>query len=555
MRGFSLMRRSGVLLALMIWVYGGDAMGQRLDYSEAADPMSLSPLNTKFAVDARFSDLIFNRLIGFDEFQRPKAELLESLDPVEVSEDSLSYTFQLKKKVMWHRFKKRGQTFPEKELTADDVVFTYEVLKDSRTDTDKKSIIEVFRDVLPVGRYKVQFRLNRSVGDVRNYFFFPILPRHVFPPNTKFLSSLDDFGRRFVVGTGPYVFRGWSLSKSIALRWNKRYFKEWPELIDESFRRIEDIEMHVNRDQNSAKESLLEGGLDLIPLVVPTHYPELRNNVDINIFPYNPRSVMYLAYNNKHKFFKIKKVRQALTFATGRKRMWEHIYGAALAEEIELNILSGPFPKGEGDPDIAPREYDPERARSLLRSAGFSYTKKDSTAYFTEGGIKEKFSITLKAFGQYEDTRRICEYYQDDLSKVGVEVKLNFIPKERLKIEVLEKKRFDVALLVYSFGPGQDIVEDLFSQAAMRPGRNNITSYTSPQIEALLQENRLTGDPEVKEENKRKMHRILFEDCPGTFLFSMDSVAAYRNDKLGGVEIHPFNFFAYITDWYYIEEY
>jgi len=69
----------------------------------------------------------------------------------------------------------------------------------------------------------------------------------------------------------------------------------------------------------------------------------------------------------------------------------------------------------------------------------------------------------------------------------------------------------------------------------------------------LLDETRTTLDIEKKRTIYKKLHEVLAQDAPYTYLWTLTNYAAY-NRKLRRVQIHPTRFFTYIDEWYIPEE-
>ena len=545
-----------VIVVGLFLLFPGQGAAQRpriLTFNELVEPQTLNPLNTQYEVDARLAGLFFDDLIGVDEFMKPEAHLLESLDPVSVSEDRLRHTFKLREGVMWHPLMQgRKELMPARELTAEDVVFTLQIMRHGRTETNKRHIAYFFRKVTAPDKYLVEFELYSPADDIRNYLFFSVIPKHLFDAKTAFLTSSDDFGIWRVVGTGPYEFLAWKQNKGIAMRRNTHYFKGWPDLIEEGSAYINLMQMRLQRDQNASKENLLAGGAQLLPLVSPVHYSELRSNPRIRLQSYNPRSIMMFAYNTSRPPLDKAEVRRAFMHAVNRKRMLDQVYGASVAQDAKINILSGPYPGQEGDPDLEPLACDLDVARQLLRDAGLA--EEDGKFYTQEGGVRQPLTLNLRVAETQEYRRRICEYFQADLGKLGVEVRIEFMPAGNWRKQVIVDRDYDATLVQYSFAPTANIVEELFSETAKMGGGNNITLYTNPEIDRLLHANRSTDDPQIVTKNKHRMHAILHQACPATFLFSTPNYAAYRVDELAGVEIHPFRFFAFVANWYFVPQ-
>ncbi|MBU0701167.1 hypothetical protein KKE26_07750 [bacterium] len=527
---------------IMIVVFlSSRAFGGGLKYAELVEPQTLNPLNMVDTVSFRFSNLLYNGLMWTDQEMLPEPELLKLKEPVSISDDGKTYVFQLKDNVVWSD----GQPF-----TAKDVEFTFKMIADSRTDTNLGWIRDVFADVTAIDTHTVKFTLQRKINkdDLLGMLFFKVIPYHCFPENKEYISVNDNFGRAVVQGTGPYTFNKWIPNKGIRLVRNKGYFKPFRKLNeDQGQTRIDEIIMKYIRDPLVQVESLLNPeGIQLIPVINPVYYNRIRANEDCSLIRYNSRRFAFFAYNCTNEFFKDPRVRLALTYAVNREAMIENVFGADMDK---TQIMSGPYPPGEGDPNLEPIPYDPEKAVKLLNEAGFFDKNGD--------GILEKngkdFEITLKSYAKDEDMRRVCTMYQADLLKIGVKLrngKINFMEMNKWMKEVLKNRIFDVTFGTWIFHEDTDIVDDLFSSASARTDGNNFVSYVDPQVEKLLSLNRFTIDGEVRRANKQEIHRIIRQECPYTFLFTLPAYAGVRSSTLKGVIIHPCYFFAYITDWY-----
>jgi peptide/nickel transport system substrate-binding protein len=538
------MRNTGMFAGIMIFMlmYSNICISGTMKYAESVEPQTLNPLNMIDAVSFRFSNLLYNSLMCIDIDMIPAPELLDSDKPVAVSNDNKVYTFRLRDDVVWHD----GVPF-----TAQDVEFTFRMVKDTRTDTNLGWIRDAFVDVSATGTYTVKFILNRSASldELLGRFFFKIIPAHLFPKDKEYISVYDDFGKKTVCGTGPYVFRKWIPGKGIKLVRNNKYFKPFRKLVQDSGDTgIDTIIMKYMRDPRVQVESLLNPeGIHLIPVVSPVYYPEIRGNEYCDLIRYNSRKFAYFAYNCKHKFFKDVRVRLALTYATNREAMIEKVYGVADMDKTQ--IMSGPYLPGEGDPNVVPVPYDPQKAIQLLIEVGFN--DSDGDGILEKDG--EEFEVSLKTYVQDECLRRVCILYQADLLKIGVKLKggkIEFMEMNKWMQEVFKERDFDITFGTWMFHEDTDIVDNLFSSTAAISGGNNFVSYINPKVERLLSINRYTFDGEIIRKNKYELHRIIRNDCPYTFLFTLPAYAGVRSSTLKGVTIHPCYFFGYITEWY-----
>jgi len=526
--------------------------GQQMGYTEIAMPITLNPLFMEDIISFRFSSLIYDGLWKKDIYSIPVPHLLESLDPIEKisdigfslkpdgSLDGRKYTFRLKNGVRWHPLPSAYASGSSSlvELTAADVEFTYKMIKNSQTPTIYNDILGRIRNIKVVDKYLIEVTLrNRAPKDVvLSELHFKILPAHCFTENQKHIQPDDDFGRKVIVGTGPFRFHRYN-PDSIELRRYHDYFLGWRKLPDKVLP-IDGILMQKPPDENVALGMLMTGReIQLIPDTRPADWIKLRRP-EIDLRRYHSRGFMYIGYNCQRAHFNIKEVREALTYAVNRLEMLKVIYGEDVDEK---QIISGPYPPGEGDATIKPRQNDPNKARELLKSAGFNV---DEPQILDRNG--EAFSFTLKTYVKREDEHRICERYQSQLAEIGIKVNIQYVEKNKWLKEVIKERNFDAVFHQWVFNEDTNIVADLFAQGS----GSNFVGYFNPEVTALILANEVEFDPDIRKQNKYKLHGILHDACPYTFLFSVPKRAAVRQDKLGGVDIHPYDFFTYIARWY-----
>ena len=128
--------------------------GGILNYSEYGRPATLDPITSNETISLRIMELVFNGLVGIDEKQEIVPELAERW---EASKDGRVFTFFLRKDVKWHP--REGET--PRPFTADDVVFTYNIMMHPKTITPLKVRYEFIEKVEKTGDYTVVCTLKR----------------------------------------------------------------------------------------------------------------------------------------------------------------------------------------------------------------------------------------------------------------------------------------------------------------------------------------------------------------------------------------------------------
>ena len=128
--------------------------GGVLSYGEYGRPATLDPITSNEMISLRISELLFNGLVGINERQDVVPELAQSW---EVSKDGRVYTFSLRKDVTWHQ--RPGEALVP--FTANDVIFTYNIMMNPKTITPLKVRFEFIEKAEKLDDYTVRFTLKR----------------------------------------------------------------------------------------------------------------------------------------------------------------------------------------------------------------------------------------------------------------------------------------------------------------------------------------------------------------------------------------------------------
>ncbi len=506
----------------------GNPDGGALNYGEYGRATTLDPITSNDMISLRISELIFNGLVGIDEKQEIVPELAEQ---VEVSDDGLKYTFYLRKDVTWHP--REGEE--PKPFTADDVIFTYNVMMHPKTVTSLKVRFEFIESVTKIDDYTVEFTLKRPILNALAKFSFKIIPKHG-PENPEFLTREDPFVHK-PIGTGSYMLRNITADREVVVVANDNYFQGRPH--------IDKFIARPFADQNIMSQALMFNAIDMIVLVNPRDIPQIQGDKRFVLQPYNALSYSFFGYNMRSPLLADKRVRKAITYAVNRQEMLDSFF------QGQGTIISGPFAPGSWayNLDVQPLPYDPQKAIELLNEAGF--VQGDDGIMEKDG---EKLSLMLKVpiEKESEAVKRVVLAFKNYLSKIGVDIQGEFKEWMSWKEDVFLKHDFDVIFASWVFDDSADITS-LFHSSEIGPWRNNFGAYANPEVDGLIVESKLTLDHEKRRTIYRKLHSTLAEECPYTFLWTLTNYAAYHK-KLRHVAIHPYKFFSFADEWYIPEQ-
>jgi len=162
------------------------------------------------------------------------------------------------------------------------------------------------------------------------------------------------------VGTGPYKFKSWRKDGFIELEAFDDYFMGKPTAKKVTFRVVPEVAARI--------AGLVSGEFNIAVDIPPDQIDVLKRYDDIELKPVVLDNVHLIVFNTTHPVLKDKRVRQALSLAIDRqllvKTLWTGMTtipnGHQLPEFGELY-----------NKDRAGYVYDPEKAKALLKEAGY----------------------------------------------------------------------------------------------------------------------------------------------------------------------------------------
>jgi peptide/nickel transport system substrate-binding protein/oligopeptide transport system substrate-binding protein len=478
-----------VLLALVcLLTVAGQTHGEERVYRRPIgnDPATLDPALITDIYGRSVAQQIFDGLVSFDQTLAVTPALAQFW---RASRDGLTWTFTLRKGVRFHH---------GREVTADDVVYSFTRLLDPRLKSDAADLFASIRGataysrgqastvagLAALDRYTVQFSLvdahvpfvtTLAVGQAK------IVPRDVVERDPV------GFGMK-PVGTGPFRFEHWERGKEIVLSAHPGYFEEPPRLSRIVYR------IFPGGQLDTVYEEFLKGELD--DTYPPTR--EYRRAVASGRHVYMRRptiSVRFYGLNTRTKPLDDRRVRLALLHAIDRQ---------AIIEDIHLGkhtLARGVVPPGTlgFNPALAAPGYDPARARALLAEAGYP------------GGrglprIEIWSSVTNEAIVKEHDLIR------RSLDAVGVKAEFRYLTDWPAFSKALSERRLPAFLYAwFADVPDPDnFLAKLFHSRSAR----NFMSYHNAAVDQLIDDARLAVDPQRRVELYRRAEQLVMDDAP-----------------------------------------
>ncbi|MEK6748572.1 MAG: ABC transporter substrate-binding protein [Pseudomonadota bacterium] len=501
-----------------------DRVGGTLGYGEYGRPATIDPITSNDMIALRLTELIFNGLVGINEKQEIVPDLAEKW---EVDKEGKNYTFYLRKNAKWHP---KGADEPQ-PFTAEDVVFTFKIMAHPKTITPLKVRYEFIDTVEKIDNYTVKFVLKRPILNALAKFTFKIIPKHG-PNNTNYLTREDPFVQR-PIGTGPYMLKEVTANQEVVLIANPNYFG--------AKANIAQFVAKPFADQNIMMQALTFNAIDMIVTVNPRNLPELQGDKRFVLQPYNALSYAFFGYNVRNPMLNDARVRKAFTLAINRDEMLKSFFNG------QGTVISGPFAPGSWayNLDVKPQPFDKAKAAELLKEAGF---QAGSDGILEKGGKKLALTLKVPIEKENEAVKRVVLAFKNYLKSVGADVQVSFMEWQAWKESIFAQHDFDIIFASWVFDDSADI-SSLFHSAEIGAWKNNFGGYTSPEVDGLIVESKLTLDHEKRRTIYRKLHEVLADEAPYTFLWTLTNYSAYHK-KVRHVSIHPYKFFPYASSWF-----
>ncbi|HRK31864.1 MAG TPA: peptide-binding protein [Tepidisphaeraceae bacterium] len=461
-------------------------------------------------------NIVMDSLAGRDPFSLDYVPKLASR--WDLSDDGLTMTFHLRPEAVFS---------DGKPVTSDDIVFTFDWIRNPEIDAAReRSYLTMLKEVKALDPHTVQFTFTEpyylNFGTVAAS---PILAKHFY---SRFTPSQYNERVGLLFGSGPYKLEdpeSWAPGKLVELVRNDRYWAVPPTFNRIIFREIQEESAQMVMFGNKETDNIL---------CTPEVYEKLKADKRVMSFsnameygsPY--RGYGYIGWNQKRKKdgadiatqFADKRVRQAITMLIDRERMVKDIYlGYA-------SVASGPFaPKGpQSDQSVQPWPYDPVAAKKLLAEAGFKDTNNDGVI---DGPDGKPLRFTLLYPSGADIYEKLVRFIKDNLAVGGVVMDLDRQDWPVL-VEKLNKSDFDAAILGWSSVPESDPYQ-IFHSSQISDSGDNRTSYSNPELDATIDEARRTMDTPARMALWNKVHRILHEDQPYTFLVNRPYLRIMNN--------------------------
>jgi peptide/nickel transport system substrate-binding protein len=429
-----------------------------------------------------------------------------------IAGNSQTITFTLRSDAGWHD----GQP-----VTADDVVFTIKSARDPVLDSLYGPQLGHVTEVSAPddGTVVVSFD-EPHCPSLTVLGELPILPQHLLAGSDP---NIESFGSA-PVGSGPFVFVGWTPGGEVHLARNDEYWGGVPYLDALSYRPFENA-----TDLGHALES---GQID-VALMPPGRLPDFTlSSPSFSVYRYSAPEFLFVAFNGDHPVLSDQRVRLALSMAVDR----EQLLGQALDGWGELIAGSLPSTHWAADSALRPPAYDPDGARQLLAEVG--WTDSDGDGWLDQDGERLRLPVRTNGGNQLREdvATLIASYYR----AIGVDASAELVVWGAL-VDDLFTHDFEVIVFAWPLQAEPDQSRLWLSTEDEVGSGYNFVSFADETADRLMQEALAVPgcDPTLRAERYRQIQRLLAQERPYDFLFVSYATVLSR-PGVYGVTAGPF---------------
>jgi len=443
----------------------------RLEPAPGLDPT----MGAAAAIGEVTSYNVFENLVRMDQTGKIHPMLAEKWA---ISEDGLSYVFDLVKGVKFHD----GTDFDSA-----DVKYTFERNIGEKSTNKDKALFANIAAIETPDKNKVVLKLKSP----NSLFLFKLAQAPSSIANEEAVANIGTAP----VGTGPYKFIKWTKGDSVEL-------EKFAGHRDAANTKIAKVKFRFITDEAAQVAALLAGDVDYITNVSPESVDQLRKNPALQVTVGTTEGETILTMNNKHPALSDVRVRRAIMHAIDRRAV---IDGAQAGFGTPIGAPFAPHHPAYVDL-TGMSSYDPAKAKALLKEAG------------QEGKLELSLKLPPPSYA-----RKGGEIIAAMLGQVGIKTKIENVEFAQWLDAVFRKKQYDLTII--SHVEPMDIINytnpDYYWQ------------YDSQEFRDLYKKFEMAVSEADQNKHLQAMQRKLAEDMVNGYLFEFAKLGAAKKGLKG----------------------
>ena len=480
--------RLGFLLSIFFMACSSDKQTENFKifkYNESAGINSLDPAFAKDQASIWATAQLFNGLVQLDKDLAVQPAIAKGWD---ISADAKIYIFHLRTNVLFHQHELLSEQ--ERLVTAHDFIYSFNRLTEAEVASPGAWVMNNVQSYEALNDSTLRMILKTAFPPFLGSLSMPYFS--VVPEEVVSQTSFRDAP----VGTGPFRFQYWKDNVKLVMRKNPDYFEQ-------GFPKLDAVSISFIKDKQAAFLAFLKGELDFISGLdasykdeVLTRIGSLQENYQgkINLQSQPYLNTEYLGFLMDEKNLSVtqqKAVRKAINYGFDRVKMMTY-----LRNNIGTPALEGFVPKGlpSFTEDLEGYDYNPEKAKALLSEANISLGTE----------------LILSTTSSYLD---ICEYIQNQLQEIGLNIKIDVSPPSTHRQMVATSKLdFFRGSWIADYADAENYLA-LFYSHNFCPNGPNYTHFKNDEFDALYELSIQQADDSIRYALYQQMDQIILDEA------------------------------------------
>jgi peptide/nickel transport system substrate-binding protein len=505
-------------------------------------PTLINPVLAISDADKDLTSVVYSGLMK----KMPDGTLINDLaENYSISPDNLTYNFTLKSNAVFHNGDK---------ITADDIIFTIEKIKNPVIKSPKKSKWEGV-SLSKIDELNVSFTLSQPFISFMDNMTVGILPQKLWKNVNDLEFGISPLNIK-AVGSGPFQIEKVAKNKDgIPVKYTLERFNKY--ILGKSYLKRLNIISYAN--EKDLIKALISGNINQASGISPNNIDQLSDaKFKINT-ALLPRIFSLFVNTNKNKIFTDSSVIRAIDLALDRQDIINQVlggYGVAIHNPISEIILKKIDTSNEVN-------FSTDEAIALLEKNGWilgedgirykTETKKTSKEKEEAPAQRLSFSITT---GDTPELRMVTSIIKEQLSKIGIEINIDKVYETGQLNQVIKDRDYEALFFGQIVNHESDLYSFWHSSQRTHPGLN-IAMFGNVKIDNLLETIQKTGDPEIRKEKYEQLIKEFDENIPAIFIYSPKYLYITSNNLYGvNLEriVSPSDRFSNINNWYTEED-
>lgn len=476
-----------------------------LVFAMNTDVQSMDPQIQNDTTSEQVVKMLYNTLLKFEDDGTVVGDLAESWS---VSEDKLTWTFNLKQGVKFHN---------GKELTSADVKATFDrALNAEAGGLRTTEIIKMFTSVEAPDPYTVTITTDGPYGPMESLMCNMSLgimdADYIEKYGLDLGTSVEGEN-----GTGPFKVVSWERDQEIVVERFDDYFG--------TPAKLQTVVYTIIPEAASRVIALETGEVDVIDK--PTDEDLARLEADTENFTVLRKptiSQRLFRFGCNDPIISNTKVRQAIVYAIDRQAIIDALFtGSAYPSTAPL------APVTFGYSDLGEIEQDLELAKSLLAEAGYP----------------DGFDTKIVTTERYQNGIELAEIISQQLAEIGINAEIEVWEWSALSASWngITADEFDQPIFIMGAGPSMRDADGglrgLYTTSETGLNDRNYGFYSNAEVDALIEQGMQETDQQKRVEIYKEAMEILYREDPVAFwLFDMYGLAI-TSSKVEGVTLSP----------------